>query len=272
MSEPRPIEVFALAQLPEVVPGDDLAALILTAARGRLRAGDLLVVASKIVSKAEGRIVQAEDREDAITAETVRVVATREHPGGITRIVQNRQGIVGAAAGVDSSNTAPGTVLLLPTDPDGSARALRRELEAALQLKLGVVITDTLGRPWREGQTDVAIGAAGVRVLDDLRGEPDGHGRVLKVAVTAAADEVAAAADLVKGKNSGHPVAVVRGLSRLLSDETKEEQPGAASLVRSAERDMFRWGSNEAWQLGYAAARQDAGLPPLDIVPEPEQD
>ncbi|HEY1106859.1 MAG TPA: coenzyme F420-0:L-glutamate ligase, partial [Agromyces sp.] len=143
--------------LPEISTGDDLAALI--AGATELADGDILVVTSKIVSKAEGRVVEASDREAAITAETVRVVASREFDGGITRIVENRQGIVGAAAGVDASNAPDGTVLLLPVDPDASARDLATGLRALTGARIGVILSDTLGRPWREGQTDIAIGA-----------------------------------------------------------------------------------------------------------------
>lgn len=172
-------EVWSLPGIPEVRPGDDLVELILAAAAapgGRgLVDGDVLVVTSKIVSKAEGRIVQADDREAAIDAETVRVVARR----GAARIVESRHGFVMAAAGVDASNTPKGTVLLLPEDPDAAARQVRDGVRKALGLTVGVVVTDTFGRPWREGQTDVAIGAAGVRVLDDLRGSFDMYGNPL---------------------------------------------------------------------------------------------
>lgn len=244
--------VFALEGIPEVVPGDDLAVLIgdAVAAAGGAEPGDILAVTSKIVSKAEGRIVRADDREDAITAETVRVVATREHPGGVTRIVENRLGLVLAAAGVDASNTEEGTVLLLPEDPDASARTIATALRARFGTDLGVVITDTLGRPWRQGQTDAAIGAAGVHVADDLRGTLDSAGRRLDVTVAAVADEIAAAADLVKGKTAGRPVAVVRGLGHLVGPL---DLPGARSLVRPAEEDMFRLGTAEAWDEGYRA-------------------
>src|SRR5690606_38549862 len=161
-------------------------------------------VASKVVSKAEGRVLAAADREAAITAETVRVVARRERPGGPPlRIVENRLGLVMAAAGVDASNTPAGTVLLLPEEPDASARALPAALAARFGVRLAVVVTDTAGRPWREGLVDVAIGAAGLRVLDDLRGRTDAHGRPLVATVTAVADEVAAASELVRGKVAG---------------------------------------------------------------------
>ncbi|NKY22767.1 coenzyme F420-0:L-glutamate ligase [Cellulomonas denverensis] len=240
---------WAPSGIGEVVPGDDLAALIAGALDRPLIDGDILVVTSKIVSKAEGRIVAATDREDAITAETVRVVATREHPGGVTRIVENRLGLVMAAAGVDASNTAEGTVLLLPVDPDATARRLRAALSARLGVRIGVLITDTAGRTWRQGQTDLTIGAAGVRVLDDLRGSTDTHGRTLEVSMAALADEIAAAADLVKGKATGRPVAVVRGLGHAVTDD---DGPGARVLVRTGPEDMFREGTAEAYRRGWA--------------------
>ncbi|GAA0966318.1 coenzyme F420-0:L-glutamate ligase [Actinocorallia libanotica] len=227
------IEIIPVLGLPEVRPGDDLAALI-TAAFPDLRDGDVLVVTSKIVSKAEGRVLQADDREKAIDAETVRVVARK----GRTRIVENRQGLVMAAAGVDASNTEPGTVLLLPADPDASASALR----AALPARTGVIISDTAGRAWRSGQTDMAIGASGVLPLDDFRGRTDTHGNLLEATITAVADEIASAAELVKGKVDGVPVAVVRGLAHLVTDT---DGPGARALVRDPSGDLFRWGSAE---------------------------
>jgi coenzyme F420-0:L-glutamate ligase/coenzyme F420-1:gamma-L-glutamate ligase len=242
------ISAFAPEGIPEVEAGADLAALV-AAAVGDLEDGDLVVVSSKIVSKAEGRQVQADDREQAISAETVRVVATRRQPGGaVTRIVENRLGIVGAAAGVDASNVAEGTVLLLPEDPDASARRLRAALAERTGRRIGVIVTDTLGRPWRQGQTDVAIGAAGVAVVDDLRGMPDATGRRMDVTVVAVADEVAGMADLVKGKAANRPVAVVRGLGRLVTDE---DGPGARTLVRVGPDDMFRRGTDEAYADGY---------------------
>ncbi|MFD9027902.1 coenzyme F420-0:L-glutamate ligase [Streptomyces parvulus] len=229
--------VWAPPGLPEVQPGDDLAKLVAAAEPG-LADGDVLLVTSKIVSKAEGRVVRADDREAAIDAETVRVVARR----GPLRIVENRQGLVMAAAGVDASNTPSGTVLLLPEDPDASARGIRDGLRDALGVDVGVVVTDTFGRPWRAGLTDVAIGAAGVRVLDDLRGGVDAHGNPLGSTVVATADELAAAGDLVKGKAAGLPVAVVRGLARVVTGDGE----GARAMVRGARDDMFRLGTSEA--------------------------
>lgn len=251
MSTPS-YEVFALPGIPEVRPGDDVAKLIASAAgAGDLTDGDVLIVTSKIVSKAEGRIVAANDREAAIDAEAVRLVARR----GPTRIVETRHGFVMAAAGVDASNTAAGTVLLLPQDPDASARAIRDGLRDALGVAVAVVVTDTFGRPWREGVTDVAIGAAGLRVVEDLRGGTDTYGNELAVTVTATADELAAAGDLVKGKAAGLPVAVVRGLGQLLLDEADGDGPGARALVRSPANDMFRLGTSEAVRQAVALRR-----------------
>ncbi len=244
---PLSFQVRGLTGIPEVQPGDDLAKLI-CAARPDLADGDVLLVTSKIVSKAEGRIVAAADREAAIDAEMVRLVARR----GALRIGENRQGLVMAAAGVDASNTPAGTVLLLPEDPDTSARRLRTALADALGVSVAVVITDTSGRPWRNGLTDIAIGAAGLRVLHDLRGGTDTHGNELNATVVAVADELAAAADLVKGKASGIPVAVVRGLGHTVLDE---DGPGARTLARGAADDMFRLGTSEAVRQAVTARR-----------------
>lgn len=252
--------VWALAGIPEVVAGADLPRVILDAVdttNDHLIDGDILVVTSKIVSKAEGRSVRAEDREGAITAETVRVVATRARAdGGVTRIVQNRLGIVGAAAGVDASNTEPGTILLLPLDPDASARAIASAIRAETGVNVGIIVSDTLGRPWRDGQTDVAVGAAGVHVFDRLHGALDSAGRPLIVTQPCVADELAAAGDLVKGKISECPVAVVRGLGRFVGDL---DLPGASSIVRSSEKDMFRLGADEAHRIGFDEGYKAAG-------------
>jgi coenzyme F420-0:L-glutamate ligase/coenzyme F420-1:gamma-L-glutamate ligase len=224
--------------LPDVQPGDDLAELLAVAAPG-LRDGDVVVVTSKIVSKAEGRVVHADSREDAITAETVTLVARR----GPLRIVRTRHGLVLAAAGVDASNVALGTVLLLPVDPDESARTLRAGLARRLGIRVAVIITDTAGRAWREGLVDIAIGVAGLAPLEDLRGQVDPYGNPLEMTVTAVADEIAAGAELVKGKTAGVPVAVVRGLAHLVTDA---DGPGAAALIRPVEHDLFALGVAEA--------------------------
>lgn len=246
------VRLIGIEGIPEVSPGDDLARLIVSALDDQelvLEDGDILVVTSKIVSKAEGRVIAATDREEAITRETVRIVASRAHPGGVTRIVENRQGLVQAAAGVDASNTPEGTVLLLPEDPDVSARALCAAVRQASGARIGIVVSDTLGRPWREGQVDAAIGAAGVLVIDDLRGTTDTFGQTLSVTQAATGDELASATDLVKGKATGMPVALVRGLDRLVVETL--DTP-ARALVRSPESDMFRLGSDEAHAQGVA--------------------
>jgi coenzyme F420-0:L-glutamate ligase/coenzyme F420-1:gamma-L-glutamate ligase len=252
MTQPR-LTIFALEGLPEFAAGDDLpAALAAASAHQGVQPGDILAVTSKIVSKAEGRIVNADDREQSITEETVRVVATREHPGGVTRIVENRLGLVMAAAGVDASNTADGTVLLLPLDPDASAAAIRRAVGEAVGGDVGVIITDTAGRPWREGQTDIAIGGSGVRLLDDLRGQADAHGRRLDVTAPALGDELAAAGDLVKRKALGLPVAVIRGMQHVLDAHA----PGARCLTRPAADDLFSLGTAEAREEGRRLERE----------------
>lgn len=248
------LTAFTLSGIPEIHPGDDLATIIGDAA-GSLIEGDIITVTSKIVSKAEGRIVLSADREEAITRETVRVVASKERPGGMTRIVENRLGVIGAAAGVDASNTAEGTILLLPVDPDASAARIRSALEQRFGIRLGVIITDTLGRPWRTGQTDVAIGGSGVVLLQELRGSQDTQGRELSVTAPAVGDEIAGASELLKGKSGGRPVVVVRGLSHLLDPRAA----GGQILIRSAEDDLFRTGTQEAWEQGFAAGRADGG-------------
>ncbi|WP_066523085.1 coenzyme F420-0:L-glutamate ligase [Curtobacterium ammoniigenes] len=250
--------VFAPTGIPEIDAGTDLLVVIgdaLARDPHGVTNGDIVAVTSKVVSKAEGRTAPASERSRVIDEETVRIVAERTSPDGrITRIVENRLGIVGAAAGVDGSNTAPGTILRLPVDPDASAAWLRSGLEARFGCRLGVVVTDTLGRAWRQGQTDVVIGAAGVRVLLNLAGTPDAGGRPLGVTAPAVGDEIAAAADLVLGKASGLPVAVLRGLGHLLDDAA----PGARSLQYPADRDWFRQGSEEAYRAGFAAGRASA--------------
>jgi coenzyme F420-0:L-glutamate ligase/coenzyme F420-1:gamma-L-glutamate ligase len=261
------LTAVGLPGVPEVGPGDDLAELLLAAVHRAglgLLPGDVLVVSSKIVSKAEGRAVEAAFRHAAVEVETARVVAERVTPHGLTRIVQSRSGPVLAAAGVDTSNVRPGSVLLLPADPDGSAAGLRRRLAGLGGLRpgdLGVIVSDTAGRPWRDGQTDLAIGAAGVRVVDDLRGGTDPLGNPLEVTVRAVADELAALADLVKGKLDGVPAALVRGLPGLLTGDD-QPGPGAATLLRTGAGDWFRLGHVEA-------ARSAIGVPPGDPAAAP---
>jgi coenzyme F420-0:L-glutamate ligase/coenzyme F420-1:gamma-L-glutamate ligase len=233
----KSLEVWAIDGIPEVKEGDDLAGLIV-AAGADLRDGDVVVVTSKIVSKSEGRLVEG-SREDHLAGETVRVVARR----GRTQIVQTRHGFVLAAAGIDASNVPAGTVALLPVDSDASASAIRAGLLERSGADVAVIVTDTMGRPWRDGVVDNAIGAAGIEVLDDLRGSTDSYGQILEVTVTALADELAAAGDLVKGKLEGRPVAVIRGYELR---RPKDEDHGARPLVRAAADDMFASGTHDA--------------------------
>jgi coenzyme F420-0:L-glutamate ligase / coenzyme F420-1:gamma-L-glutamate ligase len=236
------ITIFAPGGIGEVTADVDLPTAILAAtdadALGPLRDGDIVVVTSKIISKAQGRIEPASRRTELITSETSRTVARR----GETRIVRTHDGLTIAAAGIDTSNLSAGSILLLPRDPDGSAAALREQLEIATNLRLGVIISDTAGRPWRIGQTDHAIGLSGVRSHADYAGARDAYGNELQVTVMAVADELAAAADLVKGKLRGRPVAVIRGLGRLLEQAAST----ARELLRTPAKDMFGFGSQEA--------------------------
>jgi coenzyme F420-0:L-glutamate ligase / coenzyme F420-1:gamma-L-glutamate ligase len=229
--------VLPVRGLPEVTAGTDLAAL-LAAAAPDLADGDILVVTSKIVSKAEGRVLFGVSRSKAVDAESVRLVAQR----GDTSIVETRHGFVLAAAGVDASNTPRGTLVVLPEDPDASARLLRGRLRDLLGVNVGVVVTDTFGRPWRTGLVDAAVGLAGIAALDDFRGRVDAFGNRLEMTVTAVADELAAAGELVKGKLDGVPVAVIRGLGHLVSVSDGE---GVRPLVRAPDEDMFRFGSRD---------------------------
>lgn len=233
---------------PEIGPDDDLVAL--TAGIDGLRDGDIVLVTSKVVSKAEGCLVH-EERAAVVARESRRIVARR----GATVIAETRHGLVMAAAGVDASNTPPGTALTLPVDPDRSARRLREGVHAETGLNVAVVVTDTAGRAWRTGQTDLAVGCAGLLPLVDLAGTSDTHGNVLQVTAPAVADELASAAELVKGKTSGRPVAVVTGLGRLVLPPG-DHGPGAVALVRPSAEDLFALGTREAAVA--AAVRSDA--------------
>ena len=260
------LHLFGVTGVGEVQAGDDLAAVLveaLAATGERLRPGDVLVISSKVVSKAEGRVVAAHTRDAQIVAETVRPVAARRTPTGLARIVEAAAGPVMAAAGVDNSNVTPGTVLLLPKDPDGAARDLRARLRELTGTAVGVIVSDTAGRAWREGQIDFALGAAGVAVTDDLRGAVDTHGQSLEVTVRALVDELAAAADLVKGKLLGVPAAVARGTGLAVD----EDGPGAATLLRAARTDWFRYGHVEAVTASLGA---DPGrIEPPTVPPGP---
>lgn len=231
------IEVLAVRGLPEIGEGDDLASLI--AGRADLRDGDVLVVAQKAVSKSEGRVVEIDPREPERAAwvrrESVRMVARR----GEVIIAETPHGFVCANAGVDASNVPPGRLALLPLDPDGSAARIRERLRSITRADVGVIVSDTFGRPWRVGQTNVAIGVAGVAPLRDHRGDKDAFGNLLEATVIAVADEIAGAAELVMGKAEGIPAALVRGTATA-GDGT------VGDLIRPAAEDLFRTGAVEA--------------------------
>jgi coenzyme F420-0:L-glutamate ligase/coenzyme F420-1:gamma-L-glutamate ligase len=246
------VELLPVPGLPEFRPGDDLAGAIAQAAPW-LRDDDVLVVTSKVMSKCEGRIVDApadpEERDalrrKLIDAEAVRVLARK----GRTLITENAFGLVQAAAGVDGSNVDSAELALLPIDPDASAAALRAGIRDRLGVTVGVVVTDTMGRAWRNGQTDVAIGASGLTVLHGYEGSQDRHGNELIVTEIAVADEIAAAADLVKGKLTDIPVAVVRGLA------LRDNGSTARTLVRAGDEDLFWLGTEEAIAVGRSQAQ-----------------
>jgi coenzyme F420-0:L-glutamate ligase / coenzyme F420-1:gamma-L-glutamate ligase len=233
------LTVSGVDGVPEVRPGDDLAAMLVRHVPD-LCDGDIVVVTSKVVSKAEGRTVRTE-RLTAIDAETARVIARR----GPTTIARTAHGLTLAAAGVDASNVEPGTVVLLPADPDASARSMRSRVRELAAANVAVVVTDTAGRPWREGQTDIAVGCAGLVPLDDHEGRYDRQGNLLSVTAPAVADEVASAADLVMGKVSNRPFAVVRGLQDQVLP-ARSDGPGARALIRPDDGDMFALGAREA--------------------------
>jgi coenzyme F420-0:L-glutamate ligase/coenzyme F420-1:gamma-L-glutamate ligase len=235
---PDGFAVLPVPGLPEVRPGADLARLIADAVD--LVDGDVVVVTSKVVSKAEGRVVPG-TRDDHLASEAVRLVAKR----GDTQIVETRHGFVLAAAGIDASNVPDRMVALLPMDPDASARRIHDTLKAEIGVDVAVIISDTMGRPWRDGVVDNAIGAAGLDVLWDLRGQRDAAGNMLEATVVAIADELASAGDLVKGKLAATPVAVIRGFPFTRNDSGDR---GARPLIRSAADDMFRLGTREAMQ------------------------
>ena len=251
------IEILPVLGIGELHPGDDLADVISSHAPDLLD-GDVLVVTSKVVSKSEGRVLvldtaDPDEREAAraaaIDAETVRVVAQR----GTLKIVQTRHGLVLAAAGVDASNVARNELALLPVDPDTSAYLLRQRLRELRGVEVAVVISDSMGRPWRTGITDTAIGVSGITAVTDPRGHTDAYGNVLEVTQVAIADEIAAAADLVKGKLAGIPVAIVRGLAR--DGKLDDDGLGSRALVRGVDDDLFRLGTAEAIAVG----REDVG-------------
>lgn len=255
------LQVIAVEGIPNIQPGDDLSSMIIDRCASLvwpdgssgLASGDVVVVTSKIVSKSEGRVVAAASRDDLIDSESIRTLATKVTEKNTTRIVETPHGLVMAAAGIDASNIETGFVVLLPTDPDASASRLRTAIREKLGAEVGVIITDTMGRAWRNGLTDNAIGVAGVESLNDHTGRADAYGRTLEMTVVATADEIASAADLVKGKATGMPVAVVRGMSHAVE---ADDGPGARALVRPRGEDLFWLGTREALIEGRQTASE----------------
>jgi coenzyme F420-0:L-glutamate ligase/coenzyme F420-1:gamma-L-glutamate ligase len=273
------LRVWPLAGLPEIGAGDDLAGLIADSLRlgPGLLDGDVLVVTSKVVSKALGlRAPVGVGRCDLVVSESVRIVAERDTSTGPTRIVEAHSGVVAAAAGVDASNTGPsGEVLLLPRDPDAVTEGLHGELAGYFPgVSFAVILSDTAGRPWRGGQVDFALGACGLRVIDDHRGGRDADGRALEVTAIAVADELAATGDLVKGKAKKVPVALIRGAGEWVlpadeADAASRWRDGARRLVRTGPGDWFAMGHVEAVRaaLGHppgSASSYAVGIPSVN--------
>jgi len=255
------LTVTAVEGIGEVRPGADLAALVVEHAD--LRDGDVVVVTSKIVSKALG-LATARDKDEVIAEGTDRVVAQR----GGTRIVRTHHGLTMAAAGVDASNLDAGSVLPLPPDPDGEARRIRAGVGELSGLRVGVIISDTAGRAWRVGQTDMAIGCAGVLPFESFAGRTDTHGNPLAVTAPAVADEIAGTAELASGKLGGRPIVVVRGLpDHLLLDD---DGPGAAALIREEDGDLFGLGARDA--VVAAVGGLSRGFPSPDTTVEDLRD
>lgn len=266
----RPLMILPVLGMPEVREGDDVARLVLDALSDeRLAPGDVVVVSSKVISKALGLTGTGADKSELVLGESVRVVAERATGDRVTRVVEAVAGPVMAAAGIDASNTGPsGELLLLPHDPDACARTVRSALQSLCGMPssapLAVVLSDTAGRPWRAGLTDFALGSAGLQVLLDHRGEPDADGREMSVTARAVADEIAAAADLVKGKSDGVAAAVVRGLPE--SWFLGSPEPGAVGMggeFASGAGQLVRTGSGDWFALGHVEAlRQALGVRP----------
>lgn len=260
------ITIRALDGVGEIRRGDALADHLLAVVGADLADGDIVCVTSKVVSKAEGRVV-AGDRAEAIVRESRRLVARR----GSLAVVVNRLGLTMAAAGVDASNVEQGHVVLLPEDPDRTARALRSTISERVRTNVGVLVTDTAGRPWREGQTDIAIGAAGLWVLDDHAGRVDPYGNHLVVTAPAVADELAGAAELAAGKLGRRPFVVVSGRSDLVLP-VGDDGPGAAALLRPEGADLFGLGSREAVATALTGASDGRRLFGAPAEPEEVRD
>lgn len=232
MSAPGEVSIIPIVGIPEIAPGDDVAGLVLEATgAGGLVDGDVVVVTQKVVSKAEGRVALASEKQDLIAAESKRIL--RRTPGGMV-IAETRHGLVCANAGVDESNVDKGHIVLLPVDPDASARRIRARIQHVAAVDVAVIVSDTFGRAWRLGQTDIAIGLAGLEPFIDYRGTRDSQGRELRATRIAVADEIAGAAELVMQKAAGICAAIVRGAN------LRAGRGEARELVRPPSEDLFR--------------------------------
>lgn len=252
----RLLTVYAPPVEEDIEPGSDLAAILINSLRRNridLKDGDILVVASKVVSKADGRLRTVGDRaefEELVASSSTHLVAERTYGSGTTvQIVRTQAGTVQAAAGLDQSNSG-GAVVLHPHDCDRSAAVLRQRVEASFAVRIGLIVSDTSSRPWRIGVSDIALGLSGFSGLDDQRGRPDDDGRVQSVTIRAIADEIAAAADIVKGSSRGLPMALVRGAGGYLDNGAD----GAKALSRELGEDWFRYGHVEAIHRGLGVA------------------
>lgn len=240
----------------EVLPGDDIAALVTESVT--LQPGDVVVVTSKIVSKAAG-LSTTRPKEELLSEQTDRIIARR----GETRIVRTHHGLTMAAAGIDASNTTPGTLLPLPADPDAEAREIRRDLRRLSGIQVAVIISDTAGRAWRVGQTDIAIGCAGIAPFESFAGRTDSYGNNLAVTQPALADEIAGGAELASGKFGGRPVVIVRGANPAWL--TVDDGPGAVALIRAEDGDLFGLGSREA-VIASLQGKTSRGFPLADDI------
>ncbi|MEO8850739.1 MAG: coenzyme F420-0:L-glutamate ligase [Allobranchiibius sp.] len=271
------VSIMGVPGLPEILAGDDLVELIVAALSsvGRsVQDGDIVVVTSKVVSKALGLQAEPIDRAALVIAESTAVVAERRTADSVTRVVAARSGPVMAGAGIDASNAGDDLLLLLPRDPDAAAADLHRQFAARTSARLAVLLSDTSGRPWRAGLTDFALGCSGLMTLDDLRGHADADGRDMAVTVRCLADEIAAAADLVKGKIDRVPVAIIRGLAHLVVPPDADTP--ARNLVRTGPSDWFALGRAEAVRdaLGIHAGSpqsQHVGIEPVAAEPIAER-
>lgn len=246
------LHLWPVTGIGEIGPGDDLAAIVADAVT--LEPDDVVIVTSKIVAKAAG-LATARSKDEVLAEQTDRVVARR----GETAIVRTVHGLTLAAAGIDASNTTPGTLVPLPADPDAEARRIRRGLRERTKVRVAVVVSDTAGRAWRVGQTDIAIGCAGLIPFESFEGRTDSYGNPLAVTAPAIADQLAGAAELASGKLTGCPVVIARGTNPAW--HTEDDGPGAAALIRDEAGDLFGLGTREAVLAAVTGEPETRGFP-----------